>query len=220
MVFIHGSILSPYVRKVLLTLEFKRIPYQCQPCNPFAEADKQKLLQLSPLGKVPILQEDDFVLADSSVICAYLEKQYSTEPVYPSEARFYAQSLWYEEYIDSQLTSHVATAFLHSFVGPKLLNRQPDAAALAYALEIGLPTAFSYLDENIQQKNYLVGNRLSIADISLLAALTHYTELQPQIDKNRWPHLIGYLEKLEKLTCLDKIVLRSREKFKELFPSG
>ena len=63
--------MSPYVRKVLVTLHLKSIPFQIDPLVPFLGNDK--FSKLSPLRVVPILIDNDFTITDSSVICQYLE---------------------------------------------------------------------------------------------------------------------------------------------------
>lgn len=77
MPIIYGSIFSPYVRKVLTVLHFKNLSYDLQTLIPFVPDDRKKLLELNPLGKIPVYKEDDFILADSSVISSYLEKKAS-----------------------------------------------------------------------------------------------------------------------------------------------
>src|SRR2546423_1273604 len=95
---LYGSIVSPYVRKVAIVLDLKNIAYAIEPIVPFIKKDKQKLLQMNPLGKIPIYQDGGFMLSDSSVICAYLEKKYPDSSIYPVTAENYAACLWYEEY--------------------------------------------------------------------------------------------------------------------------
>ncbi len=78
---IIGSFLSPFVRKVLVCLDLKGIPYQIDPLIPFFGDDR--FSQLSPLRRVPVLIDDLVTLCDSSVICQYLEDRYPTPPLYP-----------------------------------------------------------------------------------------------------------------------------------------
>ncbi|KPK16759.1 MAG: glutathione S-transferase, partial [Myxococcales bacterium SG8_38] len=68
---IVGSYLSPYVRKVLVVLDLKGIAYEIDPIIPFMGDDR--FSQISPVRRVPVLMDDRVTLADSSVICEYLE---------------------------------------------------------------------------------------------------------------------------------------------------
>ena len=67
MIKLYGAILSPYVRKTLFVLAKKQLSFELVPQMPFSVDDD--FLKISPLGKVPALQDDDLSLADSSVIC-------------------------------------------------------------------------------------------------------------------------------------------------------
>ncbi|WP_414092965.1 glutathione S-transferase family protein [Legionella feeleii] len=56
-----------------------------QPVNPML-AVSAEFEAISPLRKTPAFREGDYVLADSSAICAYLEKQYPSPSFYPTTA--------------------------------------------------------------------------------------------------------------------------------------
>jgi glutathione S-transferase len=64
---IIGSYLSPYVRKVLVVLELKGIPYEVDPIVPFYGDDR--FSEISPIRRIPVLIDDQVTLPDSSVIC-------------------------------------------------------------------------------------------------------------------------------------------------------
>ena len=53
---IIGSYLSPYVRKVLVFLHAKGIPYQIDPIVPFF--GDERFTALSPLRRIPVLIDD------------------------------------------------------------------------------------------------------------------------------------------------------------------
>jgi glutathione S-transferase len=79
---IVGSYLSPYVRKVLCCLNLKGLDYEIDPIVPFMGDDR--FTALSPLRRIPVLIDDRVTLADSSVICQYLEDCYPEPALYPT----------------------------------------------------------------------------------------------------------------------------------------
>ncbi|MGH8597485.1 MAG: glutathione S-transferase family protein, partial [Gammaproteobacteria bacterium] len=89
---IIGAYLSPYVRKVLVVLELKGVGYQIDPLTPFMGDDRFSVL--NPVRRVPVLMDDLVTLADSSVICQYLEDRYPTPAVYPADIADRAQARW------------------------------------------------------------------------------------------------------------------------------
>ena len=68
---LYGVSLSPFVRKVRAVLATKQVEYELSPVMPGAM--DASFRAKSPLSKVPVYQDGDFILPDSSAICAYLE---------------------------------------------------------------------------------------------------------------------------------------------------
>jgi len=93
---IVGSFISPYVRKVLVVLNLKQIPYQIDPIIPFMGDDR--FSRLNPVRRIPVLIDDCVTLADSSAICQYLGDRYSKPRLYPVDIADRAQARWLEEF--------------------------------------------------------------------------------------------------------------------------
>src|SRR6185369_833384 len=98
---IIGSYVSPYVRKVLVCLHVKGVPYEIDPIIPFMGNDR--FSALSPLRRIPVLIDDQVTLADSSVICQYLEDRYPDPLLYPKDIALRASARWLEEYADTRM---------------------------------------------------------------------------------------------------------------------
>lgn len=64
---------SPFVRRVAVTMQFYRLPYEHQPWSVFSNPDQVR--RYNPLGRVPALMIDgDEVLVESSAILDYLDE--------------------------------------------------------------------------------------------------------------------------------------------------
>ena len=85
MITLHGNSISPFVRKVLAVLQLKNIAFEQTQQMPFT-ADTE-FVKISPLGKIPALQDGDTAICDSRVICEYLNDAYPHCPVYPSDPK-------------------------------------------------------------------------------------------------------------------------------------
>ena len=85
MIKLYGASASPYVRKVLAVLSIKQLPFEHIPQMPFV--DDPDFRKISPLGKIPALEDGDLSVADSKVICQYLEEAYPAHPAYPESLR-------------------------------------------------------------------------------------------------------------------------------------
>lgn len=78
-----GFHISNYHNKVRLALLEKGIAFEEDPnCRP---SQKDEWLARSPVGKVPIIETDGGSLAESQVICEYLEDAYPQVPLYPKD---------------------------------------------------------------------------------------------------------------------------------------
>ena len=98
-----GADASPYVRKVKVALLEKNLAFEQHQTLPVAllkiigQAIPNGLTEASPLGKIPALEDGAVKVADSAVIMAYLDKQYTTgTALYPSQASAYAGVRWFE----------------------------------------------------------------------------------------------------------------------------
>lgn len=79
-----GFHISNYHNKVRLALLEKGVAFDEDPnCRP---SQKDEWLARSPVGKVPIIEIDGGSLAESQVICEYIEDAYPQVPLYPKDA--------------------------------------------------------------------------------------------------------------------------------------
>jgi glutathione S-transferase len=192
---VYGVIASPFVRKVRAVLAEKGVAYELESIIPVNVPPEYR--QISPLGKVPAFRDGDRTLADSSVICAYLERVHPEPRLYPSEPYEYARALWFEEYGDTALAETLTGAiFFHRIVAPRFLGRPTDDAAVDTAIETRVPPLFDYLERQLASRDFLVGTGVSIGD---LAVATHFVNLRHagfRVDERRWPALARYVTRV------------------------
>jgi glutathione S-transferase len=194
-IIVYGANASPFVRKVRVALAEKGIPYVLEPVfpGPGMPADFRKL---SPLGKIPAFRDGDRTLADSSIICAYLERTHPTPALYPSDAYEYARALWFEEYGDGGMTPVVGgKIFFPKIVAPRFFNRPTDEAAVQKAIAEDLPPLFDYLESQING-DFLVGRTLSIGDIGICTQFVNLRHAGVRPDATRWPKLAAYVDRI------------------------
>ena len=82
-----GSYISPYVRKALVALDLKGIPYEIDPIVPFLGDDR--FTALSPLRRVPVLIDGELKVWESLAICEYASELAGGRG-WPSEPRLRA----------------------------------------------------------------------------------------------------------------------------------
>lgn len=188
---LHGVSASPYVRKVQAVLNTKGIDYTINPLIPFG--DKSELLALNPLGKIPVYQDDSVTLGDSSVICAYLEKNHPNISLYPIDAADYANALWLEKYADTHLTPTLGTVFFQRVLNPKMFGTPTNEEAVAKIVNEDAPIIFDYLEAQLGNNDYFIGNTLSIADFAVASPFVNAAAGGLTVDNNRWPKLAAFI---------------------------
>jgi glutathione S-transferase len=189
---VHGVNASPFVRKVRVFLAEKGIPYDLEPVIPLNVSPEFR--KLSPLGKVPAYTDGNVTLADSSVICAYVERVHPTPPLYPSDPYEYARALWFEEYADGGLVTIIGPKiFFPLIIAPRFFNQQPDEAAVQKVVDEELPPYFNYLESQLGDAPMIVGTRFSIGDIGLGSQFVNLRHAGFGVDAKRWPKLARYV---------------------------
>jgi glutathione S-transferase len=70
MIKLHGASASPFVRKVLAVLALKDLPFEHIQQKPWS--NDEEFNKISPLGKIPALQDGDLTVFTSSTTGATL----------------------------------------------------------------------------------------------------------------------------------------------------
>jgi glutathione S-transferase len=200
---VYGSSLSPYVLKVLVAMEEMGLEYHNIETLPLAalRANKQEPLaefvQASPLGKIPAYREGDFTLSDSSVIIAYLDRQYPKRALFPSDPKAFAKVFWFEKYADETMSAVTHGKILtQKVVMPKLCGVPCDEAILQKAITQELPPVLAFIEQNLQGKRWICGDLFTAADIALGTQLNILDTCGVPISAEQYPHLAAYKERL------------------------
>lgn len=207
MLKIYGVPISVHTRKVIAAAVAKELDYEIRVVVPIDPATlPSNWAEISPTRKVPVVQDGDTVLADSTVVCAYLDRAYPARPVYPAEADEYIQALWLEEYADGTLFREVVhPLFFETFVGPKVHRREADRAAVDRVCNDAIPQIFGYLDGEVGN-GFVAGDTLSVADIAIVSNLVTYQYLDFPLDWSRFPQLSSYFERVARHPSILKVL--------------
>jgi glutathione S-transferase len=188
---IIGSFVSPYVRKVLACLNLKGIDYEIDPITPFFGNDEFE--RLSPLRRIPVLIDDDLVLCDSSVICAYLDEAYPGAALLPGQTKDRARARWLEEFADTRLGDiFIWGLFYQKIVQPMVFGEPGDAERIERTLNQDAPRALDYLERELPESGYLFGD-FGLADIAIASFFRNadYAGFTP--DPARWPRVARFV---------------------------
>lgn len=186
LIVLYGINLSTFTRKVRLALAAKGLEYRLEA----APMGSPRVRALNPLGRIPVLQDGDVVVPDSSVIVAYLERAYPARPLWPAGAADLAHALWLEEYADTALREATVPFFAERVVKPLFQRKPPDAAALERAAPLR-DAAFDYLEQALGAG---AEPGTGIAAIAIGAQLVTYRQGGGELPPARWPALAAAFE--------------------------
>ncbi len=194
----HGAPLSPFVRKVAIVLAMKRVEHTFNMVLPF---DKNEIYdRINPMRKIPMYEDGELNMSDSTVIIDYLENRHPQPAIYPQSPASRARALWYEEYADTCISENmVRSAFFERVVKPAMMNEAPDEEKVAHAINEVMPRHLDFLEGRLGDRPFFVDDVFSIADLSLSSMFINarYGDYMP--DAKRWPSLAAWMARVEAL---------------------
>jgi glutathione S-transferase len=189
---IVGSFVSPYVRKVLACLHAKGLDYEIDPIVPFY--GDEEFGRLSPLRRIPVLIDDRVTLADSSVICQYLEDRHPAPALYPADVADRARARWLEEFADTRMGDvFIWRLFNQRVIRPFVWGQPEDTALVERTLAEDVPQVLDYLEAEAPVQGFRFGPSLSIADVAVAAFFRNAAFARFEIDAARWPGAAAWI---------------------------
>jgi glutathione S-transferase len=187
---LYGAPVSPYVRKVAVVaaekgLELEKVMVGLGDPNP-------DFLACSPFKKMPAFADGDFKISDSSAIVTYLEAKHPEPALLPSDAENRARAIWYDEFADTIVTAAGGKIFFNRIVSPKFMGKPGDEEAAKQG-EAEMVPIYDYLEGVIPASNYLVADRLTLADIAVASPFVNVAHAGVVPDAAKYPKLTAYL---------------------------
>ncbi|MGF0336126.1 glutathione S-transferase family protein [Ectopseudomonas toyotomiensis] len=211
---VYGAPLSPFVRKLCLCLIEKGLDYELEVVMPFGQPDWFR--ELNPLGRIPAFRDGDLKLADSSVICQYLEERYPEHMhLYGDGAEQRARVRWLEKYADYELAPLCTFTVFRNRVLKATMGQPCDEEKVQQTLKDKLPNHFDYFEATLGNAPYFLGEQLSMADLALASQLLNMEHGGETLDAGRWPNLLAHYERIKARASTQQLLpreLRTLEK--------
>ncbi len=198
MIVLHQLEMSPFCDKIRRALAWKRISYEIHEV-PLLEAMTSYRKKVNPIGKVPALEVDGHVVADSTDIAHFLEERWPERPLLPRDPAERALCHFLEDWADESLYFYEMRlrftfarnrarsldrllahdpALMRSFgppVAARAVRKQCEAQGVGRKPEdVVLRDVERHLDALaawLAGKSWLVGSALSLADLAVYAQL-------------------------------------------------
>lgn len=189
MIEIYGSPKSSAGR-VYLMMEELGLKYKTMPLEMSKKEHKSpEFLALNPNGKVPCLKDGNYVIWESIAINHYLAEKYKPEMLgsTPEEKGHVAQwSVW-------AMTEFQPPA-VDILIQMVFVPEDKRNHALIEKAKEKIPGLLRILDQAISGKEYLVGNRFTVADINMASVVSILAHLH--MDVSPYKGILNWMEKI------------------------
>jgi len=144
-------------------------------------------LAINPDGQVPAIQDGETVITDSNAILVYLARKYAPSflPTHPAQ--------------EAEVQKYLTLAAGELAFGPaaaRLINVF-NAPLDAYFAKATAAKVLTKLNTHLENKNFLVGDKPSIADVAIYSYTAHAPEGDISLDA--YPHVQRLLSNIEGL---------------------
>jgi glutathione S-transferase len=165
----------PYCARVRIVLAEKGIEYETVEID--LDDRPAWIYEKNPLGRVPILEEDAFVLPESAVIDEYLEERYPEPPLWPVDPA-------------ERALGRLLVFRFDALSKPYYALRRGEAGA-----QERLDRALASLDALLEAQPFLSGREYGLVDIAYVPWILRARD-RMGVELDRFPALSGWSERL------------------------
>ena len=184
---IWGRLSSINVQKVVwtareLALSFERIDAG----GAFGGNRTPEYLRMNPNGKIPVIDDDGFVLWESNAIVRYLAATHGTGTLWPADLRGRADADRWMDWQATELTPAMRNAFM------QLIRTAPENRSPALIDESNAATEplLAILDAHLGGRHFLGGEHFTVGDIAVGSSVHRWFGLPqphaPRPNVERW----------------------------------
>ena len=156
----------------------------------FGGNDRPDYLAMNPNGRIPTIKDDGFVLWESNAIVRYLSRRYGEGALLPDDESQYALADQWMDWLKTTAYPHVVELFW-SLVRTEPAERNAERIADS-ADRLG--RALTIIDAHLAGRSYIVGDRLTMADIPFGTLAYRYFNLA--VTRPALPKLSEWYERL------------------------
>jgi len=189
MIKLHYHPMSTFSRRARMALIEKNIPHELVVVDMVARKHREPAyLALNPYGRVPTLQEGDFLLYESTAILSYLENRYPQPPLVPGDAQGRALVEMHMKLCDIQMARQTSTIIFPKRFLPK---ERWDEKAMAQA-KGEIEKHLAIVDTQLAGKQFLLGDLYTLAEI----CYTPLVQFLPLMDIAPPPAVAAWVERM------------------------
>lgn len=182
MLTLYGAMASRAHRTVWMLKELA-LPYEHVPTH-FMDGSTRRpeFLVINPNGRVPVINDEGFIVYESMAINLYLAKKYGG-PLAPVGLQEDTQATQWSFWVVTEVEKPLLFASANRALFAEG-SRDEEQAQMAIAK---LDRPFKVLDAHLARNEWLMGGRFTVADLNVATVM----DLAPQcgIALDAWPHV-------------------------------
>ena len=196
----------------LLELDYTIKTYQRDPKTLLAPAE---LKQVHPLGKSPVLTDDELVVAESGAIIDYLLQRYGQGLLQPAtdDIQSWVLYRYWLHYAEGSLMPLLLMKLVFTqipkqpmpfFVKP--VAKGISGKVMQRLVDPNLKTHLAFIEQQLEGKTWLLGDQLSAADVQMsfpMQALAARTNLR------EYPRIAAYVKRIEEDPAWQKVIAKA-----------
>lgn len=209
MLRIWGRRNSSNVQKVLwlageLGVEFEHVAAGGQ----FGRLDEAEFRALNPFGLIPAIEDDGLAVWESHTICRYLAERYGGERWWPDVTERARIEPWMDWHQSAFQTPFMTGLFWGYFRTPEAERDWPSIRqAEARCAEL-----LGFVDSQLAGRDFLAGDRLTLADIPLGSCMYRYFTLE--IRRPDVPNVEAWYARLSERPAFREHIMRPYEELR------
>ena len=164
--------LSPFCRKVRLVLSEKKLEFELIEEKYWEK--REDFLALNPFGQVPVLQNSEITLAESSAICEYLNEKFPDPELLPNNIEDRAEVRRLVSWFDDKFNREVTQKLVYERITKKIIGKGfPEAKNVKVGMQ-NIKFHIDYMSSLLEYRQWLAGNEMTLADFT---AAAHFSVL-------------------------------------------
>jgi glutathione S-transferase len=192
--------LSNFGNKSVIVAHEKGLKLEIVP--PPGDLKSPEYLAINPLGKIPALQVDGMVIAESEVINEYLEDKFPSPPLLPKDAESRARVRGLTRHHDLYLDPPMRALFFQ--MDPKTRNAEVVKQSLAE-----LDKQLDYLESRIGSP-WAAGESFSLADCALAPSVWYVGKVAPAFGAGdpfaKRPKIKAWFERVQQRPSVKRVL--------------
>jgi glutathione S-transferase len=209
---VYGVDFSPFVQRVLLAARLKGHDLSTAPL-PGGGFESAEFAAISPMRRIPVLDDDGFTLAESAAIIDYLDEVLDGPSLLPADRRERARMRMIERIIENEIAPCP-----RPFMVTRVFARWPEEPVITDAARAQLDAGLDALERARTASDvYAVGKTPTRADALLTPVLALWDMIDPLVDSRRHidarPGIAAYFAMAERDPILGEGIQTMRRGF-------